>query len=167
MASSGSEAPPVLVMQLYSLPAGCPSPLGSISSLSGLVCRMICAMAGSSTPDCAQHMQPPAICLTATVFPAAAAVLWRATASIPTAPNSLTIIHQCCSSTYTTANTMCGRLPVSRPGGQWLCAHTSLAGFLATKLHNAVVLPTPREPVTIVVGTGSFSFLMLLLCQLG
>jgi hypothetical protein len=77
------------------LPAGWPRPLGSMSSLSGLVCRMSCASAGSSMPDCAQHMQPPAICRTVTL-PSPPAALRSATASMPTAPNSFTTTHQRC-----------------------------------------------------------------------
>lgn len=41
----------------------------------------------------------------------------------------------------------------------WLTAEvllppTSSGGFLATRLHSAVVLPTPSEPVMMLVGMG-------------
>jgi hypothetical protein len=38
--------------------------------------------------------------------------------------------------------------------------HTSSAGFLDTRLQSDVVLPTPKDPVMMLVGMGSFSFLI-------
>jgi hypothetical protein len=60
-------------------------------TLSGFAWRIICAIAALSGPDSTQHMQPPASCFT-TADPSGQ-LASIATASKPTAPNSLTMMH--------------------------------------------------------------------------
>ena len=97
-------------------------------SLSGLVSLMVCAMATFRGPDSAQHIQPPASCLTTTSLPdSVVSAALRIASSMPSEPNSLTSTH-----------------------------HLAPAGLLATSCAIQVDLPAPRGPVMMLAGIGSF-----------